>query len=251
MRDYHEDAEAVYNVRQGHSHLCSSHRSRRYRFLVLFSGTGSVEHMLMKQFPNAKIVSLDVDPCSAATHVCDIRHWVDSLEGGMQVYPPGYFHAIWASPPCTQYSVAKTIGRRDLASADGLAKAALQANSYLDPAYWYLENPVGLLRHREFMQPWNRYLNLTTYCKYGTAYMKLTCIWTNAPISPLRRCSHAHPCKERAERGRHPVTAQSGPSKSGTPGSGSDVAVYLIPQKLLAQLFAPMKYTGSVANTSF
>ena len=60
---------------------------------------------------------------------------------------------------------------RDLVSADILVKTALQAIAYLNPAYGYLKNSVGLLRYKKFMQPWNRYLNLTTHCKYGATYM--------------------------------------------------------------------------------
>jgi hypothetical protein len=43
--------------------------------------------------------------------------------------------------------------------------------------------------------------------------------------------------------GFHPVTAQSGPSKSGARGSGSAAAVYPIPEKLLEELLVSMEET--------
>jgi site-specific DNA-cytosine methylase len=32
-------------------------------------------------------------------------------------YPSGYFHVTWASPPCTEYSIAKQTGVRKIDEA--------------------------------------------------------------------------------------------------------------------------------------
>eukprot|EP00854_Cymbomonas_tetramitiformis_P011857 gene11857-biopygen12179 len=77
---------------------------RPVRILVLFSGTGSVEKGFTQCFPKATVVTLDQDPRWQPTHLSAIEDW-DPTQ-----YPPGFFDDIWASPPCTQYSQARTTG---------------------------------------------------------------------------------------------------------------------------------------------
>jgi hypothetical protein len=86
---------------------------RPLRVLVLFSGSGSVESAIRALYPNnvVDIVSVDSDPKSAATLVTDINEFVREQ---LFTWRPGHFHILWASPPCTQYSYAKSIGERKL-----------------------------------------------------------------------------------------------------------------------------------------
>eukprot|EP00959_Pyramimonas_sp_CCMP1952_P111933 2341025-Pyramimonas_sp.AAC.2 len=42
---------------------------------------------------------------------------------------------------------------RDLESADELVSSALACINYLQPRYWCIENPEGLLRTRAMMRP--------------------------------------------------------------------------------------------------
>ena len=229
------------------------HRNSPYRFLVLYCGTGSVEATMASIFPNAQIISLDIDPRSSASIVCDVREWVTHPEG-MRQYDPGFFHAIWASPPCTQYSMAKAAPfsqdnphfPRDYHTADSMVLAALEAIRYLQPHFWYIENPRGGLWRRPFMTLWNEYRLLTSYCKYGTPYRKHTDIWTNASTSHgkplvLPPCSLEHPCDN---YGCHSETAQAGPSSNGRPGQGDTRKVYPIPRKLLQALLKPLKHSS-------
>ena len=84
----HEYLHQVTHVRnQDGSITKRSHQSSPYRFLVLYCGTGSVEAMLLKLFPNAEITALDIDPRSSATMLCDVREWVDHPDG-MRQYAP-------------------------------------------------------------------------------------------------------------------------------------------------------------------
>ena len=63
------------------------------------------------------------------------------------------FDVIWASAPCTEYSVAKTIGVRDLDTADAIVMRTLEIINYLSPRYYIIENPqTGMLKNRPFMQ---------------------------------------------------------------------------------------------------
>jgi hypothetical protein len=218
---------------------------RQLKFLVLFCGTGSVEKAIESKYKGAEIVSLDNQPKWEPTHCCDIQDWVQQGEGSMYDYSPGYFDFIWASPPCTEYSRAKTVGVRDLAAADQRVNATLEALRYLQPRYYVIENPQGLLHTRSVMEQfvggdWLPDMKQSvTYCRYGTDFKKPTHLWTNIMLTrPLLNCTVKEPCPYRATWGFHSQTAQSGPTKAGVPGSGSAAAVYPIPEKLLEQLLA-------------
>ena len=148
---------------------------------------------------------------------------------------------MWASPPCTQYSRAKTVGPRDLVSADRTARACLSCIRWLRPAAWYVENPLsGLLPHRPFMRGMRRWLHPCSYCHYGTVFRKHAAIWTNVPVS-LQVCETPTLCEHKRKFGRHQGTAQSGPTASGTPGVGDTQLLYPIPKRLLVALFAPLE----------
>ena len=174
--------------------------------------------------PHAKIVTVDVDAKTEPTHCVDVRSWKPT-------YAKGYFDLIWASPPCDQYSRANTTGIRDLEYADSVAKACLRLIQELKPKAFVVENPLGLLRERQFMIPWNRFHVPVTYCKYGFDYMKETDLWTNVDVS-LQHCK-MQPCRHYRNHKRHPVTAQQGPSRGGTPGCGSTDVLYRVPPRLI------------------
>ena len=203
---------------------------------MLFSGSGSVEKVLKKEFSGVAILSLDIDPKSAATQIQDIRQFAQT---DLFDFPPGYFDVIWASPPCTEYSRALTTRDRDLQAADQLVAATLACILHLRPRYWFVENPDGLLRTRPLMLPFEPYRQQVSYCHYGTPYRKNTCIWTILPDLQMLSCRAATPCSNRKVLGYHPRTAQSGPSGS-TPGSGVREKVYAIPEKLLQHMFQQM-----------
>ena len=77
------------------------------RVLELFSGTGSVGNVCRAR--GMDVVSLDRDMPAAIR--CNILDWV------FRAYEPKSFDCIWAFPPCTEYSIAKTTGVRDIEQA--------------------------------------------------------------------------------------------------------------------------------------
>ena len=81
------------------------------KLLELFSGTGSVG-TVAKTF-GWNVVSLDL---KNADINCDIMDW------DYKQYPIGYFDFIHASPPCTEYSKAKTVGVRNIEKANKIVK---------------------------------------------------------------------------------------------------------------------------------
>lgn len=139
------------------------------RLLELFCGTKSVSNAVADRFD--EIVSVDILSKFNPTVCCDILQW-DYTQ-----YPTGYFDVIWASPPCTEYSKAKTVGVRNLQLADSIVMRTLQILDYFKPNKWYIENPqTGLLKSRAFMAN-IPYVDVD-YCKYGYSYRKRTRIWT-------------------------------------------------------------------------
>ena len=139
------------------------------RLLELFSGTGSVGDVAKEL--GYEVISLDRD--MKATIQSDIMDWDPS------VYPSGYFDVIWASPPCTEYSRAKTTGIRDIEGANEIVQKTLDIIEYFCPKYWMMENPqTGLLKTQVFM--YGIPFKDIDYCRYGLPYRKRTRIWNNA-----------------------------------------------------------------------
>jgi hypothetical protein len=214
------------------------------RVLILFSGTGSVGEALAPLLPEgSSIMNVDNDPQAPnAIHV-DIRTW------RYRQYDPGYFDVIWASPPCTQYSKAKT-GPRDFESADALAEKTLEIINYFQPPEFFIENPVGLLATRPFMANLEHLRREVSYCQFGTPYQKNTHIWSAHPHD-LPHCD-VTPCKNKRLLGYHPTTAQGGPSRLSSgfliPGTPTSIT-YRIPPDLVKNLLGPaVKRLGSVSE---
>ncbi len=202
------------------------------RLLELFSGTGSIGRAFAEQ--GWEVTSLDIDPKSGADIVADFMTW------DFSIYPEMHFDAIWASPVCTHYSIARTTAKtpRDLEGSDRMVQRVLDCIGLLKPQIWAFENPgSGLLKDRAVVQqlPYKD----VSYCAYGYPYRKWTRIWTNSERwQPRPVCCKATPCAV-MEGGRHPKSAQRGPSK----GRGGDdrcslSQLYSMPPELCLELAA-------------
>ncbi|OLP95272.1 putative DNA (cytosine-5)-methyltransferase, partial [Symbiodinium microadriaticum] len=206
------------------------------RLLELFSGTGSVGRAFEAR--GWEVTSLDSNPKADPTICSDILHW------DFKAFESGYFDMIWASPCCTEFSIALKKRPRNLPLGDALVLKTLEIIDYLQPRWWAIENPsTGRLKSRPYMQGlhWDK----VTYCKYGFRYKKPTAIWHNLPWTPSQGpCRTGDRC-EAFQGTRHPETAQRGPTK-GREGSNSRDQLYSIPPALcdeIVRLFKTPEYT--------
>lgn len=208
------------------------------RVLDLFSGTGSIHKTLSSIIRDVEVVSVDIDERFHPTIVADILY-LDHV--GM--WRPGEFDAVWMSPPCTNYSLARNSVPRDFTMSDKLVKKGIQIVEYLRPRLFVCENPRAFLRLRPFMRRWNdMYRKTVNYCMYSSPgdvfkYPKPTDIWTNKDFEPLL-CKKGARCKY-FSGGGHVETAQKGPSLSSIPAIGSvkSEAVYRVPKRLIEVIF--------------
>ena len=98
--------------------------------------------------------------------------------------PPGYFSIITAATPCTQFSKAKTIGERDVVTANQLVLKTLEIVQYFNPEKWWLETPrFGLLPKQAYMAglpSWD-----VDYCQFGSPFKKPTRFYGSNHLSQL------------------------------------------------------------------
>ena len=199
--------------------------------LELFSGSGSVG----KSFTHygASVTSLDIDPKTDAIIKEDILTW------DYTVFPPGFFDVVWASPVCTQYSIARRNAKtpRNLDWADTLVKKSLEIIQYFQPRVWFIENPAsGMLKDRPFMEglPFSD-VDYCRYCDWG--YRKRTRLWNNCGFVG-QLCGGPGVCPS-MEGGRHKTSAQQGRNRTSSGMHGehhSTRQLYRIPEQLCDQI---------------
>ena len=198
------------------------------KLLELFSGTGSVGKVAKKY--GFDVVSLDMDMDA------DIK--MNIMDWNYKEFPPHYFDLIWASPPCTEYSVAKSIGVRKIEESNVIVLKVLEIIKYFDPIFFMIENPqTGLLKNQYFMKdiPYDD----LDYCKYGMRYRKRTRLWNNIyGWTPEPLCTKD--CASIVD-GKHEEVAQRGPSGPRETWSNQRKhkreELYIIPELLLVDIF--------------
>ena len=114
------------------------------------------------------MVSIDNDPRMNPTIVADIETFDYRLLGGR-------FGALWASPPCQMYSIARSKANtpRDLEGSDRLVQRVKDMIDFIQPIFGAWENPQsGLLKGRRVVEG-IPYVDVD-YCMYSWPYKKRT-----------------------------------------------------------------------------
>lgn len=151
--------------------------------LELFAGSRSIGKAAEELGYN--VFSSDINNFDGIDYVVDV---LDFVVNKIPFTPD----IIWASPPCTTYSIAAISHHRPknkplsafALKSDKMVKKVLDIISMYPNAKWYIENPRGLLRKQDFMIG----LPKTTvwYCRYGDTRAKPTDVWTNNLYSLLK-----------------------------------------------------------------
>lgn len=195
----------------------------------LFSGTGSATKAFENNGHTVHRFELD-ERFQADMHV-DIL----TLTPGFLLQRFGRPDFVWASPPCTAFSVA-SIGHHwntDHTPKTSAATSSMKLVAHtraliegLEPGNGFvIENPRGKLRKLSMLEGLTR--RTVTYCAYGDNRMKPTDIWTNVKDwQPRAICKNGDPCHESAPRG----------AKTGTQGRADAVSRATVPYDLGAEI---------------
>ena len=173
----------------------------------LFSGTGSST----QAFKDAghTVITFELDDFFEATEHVDVFN----LNAKDLINKYGQPDFVWASPPCTAFSVASMGhhwggGVRAYEPKTEAAKTSQELVAHtrkliadLNPTQgWLIENPRGMLRKLPVVQGLPR--TTVSYCTYGDSRMKPTDLWGIVPNwTPRIMCKNGMPCHEAAPRG--------------------------------------------------
>ena len=173
---------------------------RKPRILILCCGAGSVALRFLEA--GWEVVALDINPQIEARRGLTIIH--DDIRN---VNPDdlGTFNAIWFSPPCERFSkAARRLHHFDTSRGDGvwpaLTPGAIEAIQIVEAGmefmrlakYWWMENPVGAMRHIAATQGLPRVT--IDYCMYNDEQnrKKPTDLFGSFPYTwqPRENCIH-------------------------------------------------------------
>jgi len=147
----------------------------KIKLLELFAGSRSVGKVA--ESLGCEVFSVDINNFKDIDLVIDI---LDLKKQNITCDPD----IIWASPPCTYFSVASighhwnedhTPKTKEAILGVEILNKTLEVFSWFPNAKYFMENPVGKMRRK--VKGINR--ATVTYCSYGDTRMKPTDIWSN------------------------------------------------------------------------
>lgn len=202
------------------------------RILELFAGSRSIGKAA--ELLGHEVFSIDIQDFEGIDLAKDIE-FITSKD------IPFIPDMIWASPPCTTYSIAAISHHRDgqkpktefAAKSDRLVLNTLKLIEEYGCTY-YIENPRGMMRKMDFMKNLPRVT--VWYCTYGDTRAKPTDIWTNN-LQSLLNVDGWIPrpeCKNGNENCHHESAPRG--SRTGTQGLKGAYNRSKIPDKLCEEV---------------
>jgi hypothetical protein len=213
------------------------------KVLELFAGSRSVGKEAEKL--DFEVFSSDIENFEKIDYAIDIVNFDVSKV-------PFIPDIIWASPPCTYFSVA-SIGKHWNKDHTPKSENALKGVEYvkstlkiikhfeeLNPnVKWFMENPRGKLRKLPIVADLQRVT--VWYCQYGDFRAKPTDIWSNHIIS--EKNPNGWKPREQCFNGNKDCHHQPAPrgSQTGTQGIKGNYNRSKIPQQLCEEILKSVK----------
>lgn len=200
------------------------------KILELFAGSRSIGKAAEQL--GFQVYSSDINAFKDINYVSDILQFNVSKV-------PFIPDVIWASPPCTFFSVA-SIGKHwnidntpkteNAKLGVTIVQKTIEIIKYfkeLNPnIIYFVENPRGKLRKLPVANYFDK-RHTVTYCQYGDKRMKPTDIWTNSENwKPKVMCKNGDNCHVSAPRG----------SQTGTQGMANAYEKSKIPEELCKEI---------------
>ena len=205
----------------------------------MFAGSRSFTKVAQSPKFNFDTYTSDNQQFANIDQICDIFDFnlndcIKALRGVPDI--------VWASPPCTTFSVA-SFGHHWYPDRKPKTEEAINGIKIIEKTVelinhikklnpdlkYIIENPRGMLRKLDLI-PFERHT--VTYCQYGDKRMKPTDIWTNILWKPKPMCKNGQPCHEAAPRG----------SRTGTQGIKNNYERSKVPYELCNHLLESYIY---------
>lgn len=204
------------------------------KILELFAGSRSIGKAA--EALGHEVFSVDVKPFEGIDLVADIEHLT---KYDFEFVP----QMVWASPPCTTYSLAGISHHRQEGTlkpktefaekSDRLVKNTLKLIKEFERfnAIYYIENPRATLRNMSFMNGLPR--KTVWYCQYRSPIAKPTDIFSNNIANPLFNPNGWKPKSECWNNNKH-CHHEAAPrgSRSGLQGIKGNYERSKIPEQL-------------------